>query len=55
MSARTVKGILKGLALAAVCASAAFAASSSGPAPAFQLSGRGGKTIDLPSSRARWS
>src|SRR6186997_597618 len=47
MSARNVKGILKGLALAAVFASAALAASSSGPAPAFQLSGRGGKTIDL--------
>jgi len=47
MSARTVKGILKGIALAAVCASAALAASSSGPAPAFQLSGRGGKSIDL--------
>ena len=47
MSARNVKGILKGFALAAVFASAALAASSSGPAPAFQLSGRGGKTIDL--------
>ena len=47
MTARTVNGILKGIALAAVCASAALAASSSGPAPAFQLSGRGGKTINL--------
>ena len=47
MSARTVKGIVKGIALAVVCASAALAASSSGPAPAFQLSGRGGKSIDL--------
>jgi len=47
MSARTVKGFLKGIALAAVFASAALATSSSGPAPAFQLSGRGGKTIDL--------
>jgi thiol-disulfide isomerase/thioredoxin len=47
MSARTVKGILKGVALAVVCASAALAASSTGPAPAFQLSGRGGKSIDL--------
>jgi thiol-disulfide isomerase/thioredoxin len=47
MTARTVKGILKGIALAAVCASAAFAASSSGPAPAFQLTGRNGKAIDL--------
>ena len=48
MSVRTVKGMFKGLALAAVCASAALAASSSsGPAPGFQLSGRGGKSIDL--------
>jgi thiol-disulfide isomerase/thioredoxin len=47
MSARSVKGILKGFALAAVFASAALAASSSGPAPAFQLSGRDGKTINL--------
>jgi thiol-disulfide isomerase/thioredoxin len=49
MSVRTVKGMFKGLALAAVCASAALAASSSpsGPAPGFQLSGRGGKNIDL--------
>ncbi|HEU4592593.1 MAG TPA: TlpA disulfide reductase family protein [Steroidobacteraceae bacterium] len=51
MSARTVKGqifskVFKGFALAAVFASAALAASS-GPAPGFQLSGRGGKTIDL--------
>jgi len=47
MSARTVKGIFKGIALAAVFASAAFSASSTGPAPAFSLSGRGGKNIDL--------
>jgi thiol-disulfide isomerase/thioredoxin len=47
MSAPSVKGIFKGFALAVVFASAALAASSSGPAPAFQLSGRGGKTIDL--------
>src|ERR1051325_2865038 len=48
MSVRTVKGMFKGLALAAVCVSAALAASSSsGPAPGFKLSGRGGKTIDL--------
>jgi thiol-disulfide isomerase/thioredoxin len=52
MSARTIKAtsirnIAKGLALAAVFASAALAASSSGPAPSFQLSGRGGKHIDL--------
>jgi thiol-disulfide isomerase/thioredoxin len=39
--------MLKGLALAAVLASAALAASSSGPAPGFTLSGRGGKSIDL--------
>jgi len=42
-----VKGIFRGIALAAVFASAALAASSSGPAPGFSLSGRGGKTIDL--------
>src|SRR3954471_12781732 len=52
MSAPNVKGqvfkkMLKGIALAAVFASASLASSSSGPAPAFQLSGRGGKTIDL--------
>lgn len=47
LSVRTIKGMVKGLALAAVCASAALAASSSAPAPGFQLSGRGGKTIDL--------
>lgn len=47
VSARSMKGIVKGLALVAVFASAAFAASSAGPAPAFQLSGRGGKSIDL--------
>ena len=47
MSASSLKGFVKGIALVAVFASAALAASSSGPAPAFQLSGRGGKTIDL--------
>src|SRR5436190_10847273 len=52
MSARTVKSngmgkIVKGMALAALFVLPAFAATSSGPAPAFQLSGRGGKTIDL--------
>jgi thiol-disulfide isomerase/thioredoxin len=47
MSAVTVKGIFKGIALALVCASAALAASSSAPAPGFLLSGRGGKNIDL--------
>ena len=46
-SAPSLKGISKGLALAAMFASAAFAASSSGPAPGFKLTGRGGKTIDL--------
>jgi len=47
MTARTVKGIAKGLALAAAFVLPAFATTSSGPAPAFQLAGRGGKTIDL--------
>jgi len=47
MSARALKGFAKGFALAAVFVLPAFAASSSGPAPSFQLSGRGGKTIDL--------
>ena len=52
MSARTVKAkgigrIVKGLALAAAFVLPAFATSSSGPAPAFTLSGRGGKSIDL--------
>jgi thiol-disulfide isomerase/thioredoxin len=47
MSARTLKGLAKGLALAAAFVLPAFAASSSGPAPAFQLAGRGGKAIDL--------
>src|SRR5690348_10172172 len=47
MSARTLKGFAKGLALAAVFVLPAFAASSSGPAPAFQLTGRNGKAIDL--------
>jgi thiol-disulfide isomerase/thioredoxin len=53
MSVRTVKGMFKGLALAAVCASATLAASSSGPAPGFQLSGRGGKSIDLTQYRGQ--
>jgi thiol-disulfide isomerase/thioredoxin len=48
MSARTVSGIVKGLALAAAFVLPALAATTaSGPAPAFKLSGRGGKTIDL--------
>src|SRR5690242_8800876 len=47
MSASSLKGFFRGIAFAAVFATAALATSSSGPAPAFQLSGRGGKTIDL--------
>ena len=48
MSARTVKAkgmgrIARGLALAMVFALPVFATSSSGPAPAFQLTGRNGK------------
>jgi thiol-disulfide isomerase/thioredoxin len=53
MSARTVKGLAKGLAVAAAFVLPAFAASSSGPAPAFQLSGRGGKNIDLSQYRGQ--
>jgi thiol-disulfide isomerase/thioredoxin len=53
MSARTVKGFFKGLALAAVFVLPAFAASSSGPAPAFKLSARGGKTIALDQFRGQ--
>ena len=47
MSASKVNGIIKGLALAAAFVLPAFATSSAGPAPTFQLAGRGGKTIDL--------
>jgi thiol-disulfide isomerase/thioredoxin len=47
MSARTANRLAKGLALAAAFVLPVFAASSSGPAPAFQLSGRNGKAIDL--------
>ena len=47
MSARSFKGIGKGLALVAMFASAALASSSAGPAPGFKLTGRGGKAIDL--------
>jgi thiol-disulfide isomerase/thioredoxin len=53
VSARSMKGIFKGLALAAMFASAALAASSTGPAPGFQLSGRGGKAIDLAQFRGQ--
>jgi thiol-disulfide isomerase/thioredoxin len=47
MSARALKGLAKGLALATVFVLPAFAASSSGPAPGFQLTGRNGKAVDL--------
>jgi thiol-disulfide isomerase/thioredoxin len=52
MSAHTVKAkeigkVAKGLALLAAFVLPAFATSSSGPAPAFKLSARGGKSIDL--------
>src|SRR5688572_9396888 len=47
VKARKMGQVLKSLALVAVCASAALASNSSGPAPAFNLSGRGGKNIDL--------
>jgi thiol-disulfide isomerase/thioredoxin len=52
MSAHTVKArgmgrVAKGLALAMLFALPVFATSSSGPAPAFQLTGRNGKAIDL--------
>ena len=53
MSARTIKGLVKGLALTAALVSATFAASSSGPAPAFQLSSRGGKSINLAQYRGQ--
>ena len=53
MSARKVNGIIKGLALAAAFVLPAFATSSAGPAPAFKLSGRGGKTIDLTQFRGQ--
>ena len=47
MITRDIGKVAKGLALAALFVLPAFATTSSGPAPAFQLSGRGGKTIDL--------
>jgi peroxiredoxin len=46
ISVRTIKGFSKGLVLAAAFVLPVFASSSS-PAPAFQLSGRNGTTIDL--------
>jgi thiol-disulfide isomerase/thioredoxin len=53
MSVRSIKGMTKGLALVAMFASVAFAASSAGPAPGFKLSGRGGKSIDLAQFRGQ--
>ncbi|HET9472428.1 MAG TPA: TlpA disulfide reductase family protein [Steroidobacteraceae bacterium] len=58
MSAGTVKAkeigkVAKWLALAAAFVLPAFATSSSGPAPAFKLSARGGKTIDLAQFRGQ--
>ncbi len=47
VKANKVGKIFKGLALAAVCVSAALASNSSGPAPGFSLAGRDGKKIDL--------
>ena len=51
MSARTkaseIGKVVKGLALAALFVLPAIAATSSGPAPAFKLSARGGKSVDL--------
>jgi thiol-disulfide isomerase/thioredoxin len=46
-TANTVKGFVKGLALAAAFVLPAFATSTSGPAPAFKLAARGGKSVDL--------
>ena len=58
MSAHTVKAkeigkVAKGLALLAAFVLPAFATSSSGPAPAFKLSARGGKSIDLAQFRGQ--
>ncbi len=47
MSTKRVNGFAKGLALAAAFVLPAFAATTSSPAPTFQISGRGGKTVDL--------
>ena len=47
MGSRRMGRLAKGLALAMVFALPVFATSSSGPAPAFQLTGRNGKAIDL--------
>jgi thiol-disulfide isomerase/thioredoxin len=47
MGPRRMGRVAKGLALAMVFALPVFATSSSGPAPAFQLTGRNGKAIDL--------
>ncbi len=58
MTAGTVKAkeigkVAKCLALLAAFVLPAFATSSSGPAPAFKLSSRGGKTIDLAQFRGQ--
>jgi thiol-disulfide isomerase/thioredoxin len=53
MSVRSIKGMTKGLALAAMFASVAFAASSTGPAPGFKLTGRGGQSVDLAQFRGQ--
>ncbi len=53
MSATAIKRFAKGLALAAVFVLPAFAATTSGPAPAFRLDGRGGKPIDLAQFRGQ--
>jgi thiol-disulfide isomerase/thioredoxin len=53
MTAVSFNRILKGVAVAVVCASAAMSASSSGPAPGFTLSARGGKTISLDQYRGQ--
>jgi thiol-disulfide isomerase/thioredoxin len=47
VKAKGMGRIAKGLVLALVFALPVFATSSSGPAPAFQLTGRNGKAIDL--------
>jgi thiol-disulfide isomerase/thioredoxin len=47
MGTRGIGRVARGLALALVFALPVFATSSSGPAPAFQLTGRNGKAIDL--------
>jgi thiol-disulfide isomerase/thioredoxin len=53
VKARGIGRVAKGLALAALFVLPAFAATSSGPAPGFQLSGRNGKAIDLSQFRGQ--